>query len=276
MILVSLMPKTVAASTFYVATDGNDGWSGRLAAANAEKTDGPLATLTGARNVIRKLKAGGPLAEPVEVVVAAGVYRLNEPIVFEAQDSGTAAMPIVYRAADGARPVLSGGRPITGFHKGEGPLWVVDIPQAVGGKWPFRQLFVNGRRACRARTPNEGYLHVAGLAGGKSDPSQPYSWQNLVDRFRFRPGDVRAWPDLNDVEIVILHSWNASRMRIASVDEKESVVRFTGRPQFGVMGWDPQQRYYIENVRESSTSRASGISTAAREGSTTGRWRAKT
>ena len=30
---------------FYVAANGNDAWSGRLAEANAEKTDGPFATV---------------------------------------------------------------------------------------------------------------------------------------------------------------------------------------------------------------------------------------
>ncbi len=149
-LLACLTSNTLHAVTFHVATDGNDAWSGRQARPNAQKSDGPLATLAGARNAIRRLKAQGPLAEPVQVLVAAGVYPLKETLVFEPQDSGTATTPIVYRAAEGARPVLSGGRAITGFKRGEGSLWVAEIPDAVGGKWQFRQLFVNGRRACRA------------------------------------------------------------------------------------------------------------------------------
>ena len=42
------------AAALYVATDGNDAWSGTLAAPNAEKTDGPLATLKRARNAVRE------------------------------------------------------------------------------------------------------------------------------------------------------------------------------------------------------------------------------
>ena len=41
---------------FYVATDGNDGWSGKLESPNADKTDGPFATLARARDAVRELK----------------------------------------------------------------------------------------------------------------------------------------------------------------------------------------------------------------------------
>jgi len=41
------------AGTYYVAPDGNDAWSGHLARPNAEKTDGPVASLAGARDAVR-------------------------------------------------------------------------------------------------------------------------------------------------------------------------------------------------------------------------------
>ena len=40
-------------ATFFVSTDGNDSWSGRLVAPNAAKTDGPFATIARARDAIR-------------------------------------------------------------------------------------------------------------------------------------------------------------------------------------------------------------------------------
>ncbi len=48
---------TAHAETLYVAPDGNDAWSGRLARPNADRTDGPLASLQGARDAIRHQKA---------------------------------------------------------------------------------------------------------------------------------------------------------------------------------------------------------------------------
>ena len=51
--------------TLYVATDGNDAWSGTLKAPNAIGTDGPFATLARVRDAIRALKAKGARSAPV-------------------------------------------------------------------------------------------------------------------------------------------------------------------------------------------------------------------
>ncbi len=79
---------------YYVSPFGNDAWSGRLAAANATNTDGPLASFVAARDAIRKLKAAGPLTAPVEVRLRGGVYWQRETLVLESQDSGTEQCPI--------------------------------------------------------------------------------------------------------------------------------------------------------------------------------------
>ena len=98
------------AVTFYVSPRGNDLWSGKIARANTPRTDGPLASLTGARNKIRNLKKNGPLAEPVRVLVEGGSYTLGEPFTLTAQDSGTKDCPITYEASSRAEAVFSGGR----------------------------------------------------------------------------------------------------------------------------------------------------------------------
>ena len=98
------------AATLYVAPSGNDAWSGRLAAPAADRTDGPLATLAGARQAVRKLKAQGPLKEPVQILVADGEYAMSEPLVLTPADSGSATCPISYEAAPGAAPRFTGGR----------------------------------------------------------------------------------------------------------------------------------------------------------------------
>ena len=41
---------------YYVSLQGNDGWSGTLAAPMVDGTDGPFATLERARDAIRELK----------------------------------------------------------------------------------------------------------------------------------------------------------------------------------------------------------------------------
>ena len=92
----ALTCRFAAAATLFVAPDGDDRWSGVLRQAKADKSDGPLKTLTGARDAIRKLKARGGSREPVEVLIADGTYCLTETLVLEPQDSGTADCPITF------------------------------------------------------------------------------------------------------------------------------------------------------------------------------------
>ena len=99
------------------------------------------------------MKARGPLAQGVTIHVADGRYTLAEPLVLEPIDGGTAAAPIVYEAAAGARPVLSGGRVLTGWQPGEGGVWTTRIADVADRRWYFEQLFVDGRRAVRAGRP---------------------------------------------------------------------------------------------------------------------------
>src|SRR5262245_17762573 len=87
----------------FVSTKGKDTWSGRLAEPNAGGTDGPLASVAKARDVVRKRKASGELSGPVTVWLRGGEYALAAPIVFTPDDSG----PITYAAYPGEQPVLS-------------------------------------------------------------------------------------------------------------------------------------------------------------------------
>lgn len=238
------------AGTVYVAPDGNDGWSGSLARANADKTDGPLATLTGARDAVRKLKAKGPLTEPVRVLIADGTYFVTGPTVFEPQDSGTDRCVITYEAADNARPIFNGGRVIRGFQRGENGVWTAQAPDVKTGRWHFEQLFVNGRRAVRARSPNTFYHYMAGKVLRGIDPATGKEADLSKRAFVARPGDVKPWKDLSDATIVVYHSWETSQHHIESFDPKTNTVILTGQAVWPFFNWGPNQRYHVENVRE--------------------------
>ncbi len=161
------------AYVLYVATNGNDAWSGRLAAPNAGKTDGPFATLTRARDAIRELKRAGRLDRPATVQVRGGTYFIDKPITLTPEDSGAEERPITYAAYPDERPVLCGGREISGWKPYKRGIYVVDLPEAKAGKWYFRQLFADGKRQVRARYPNvdpveplrKGFLYNQGIGG---------------------------------------------------------------------------------------------------------------
>lgn len=231
---------------YYVAPNGRDSWSGRLAAPNRRRTDGPFASLTTARDAVRQLRREGEPTKPILVLVRGGVYRLAEPLTFTPEDSGTAEAPTVYAAYPGETPIVSGGERLTGWQATGNRIWKAEVPDVKAGRWQFRQLFVNGRRAVRARLPASGFFTIS-----EAVESTPGS--TGYDRFRYRPGDLNpTWHNLDDVEIVCLHIWSASRLRIANLDDANHIVTFTG-PTCGRDFWAalPRSgRYFVENVQE--------------------------
>src|SRR5688500_8456925 len=104
----ALWPATVfaqPAADYFVAPNGNDAWSGTLAAPNAAKTDGPFATPAKARDAVRLLRKHAA-AKPVTVLLRGGRYELSEPLAFTPDDSGTKAAPLVFAAYPDEMPVL--------------------------------------------------------------------------------------------------------------------------------------------------------------------------
>ena len=202
----------------YVSVCGNDRWSGTLDLPNAAGTDGPLATLTGARNAIRRLWLAGGLRQPVEVQIRGGVYRISEPLRLSPGDSGTEHCPITYCAYPGERPVISGGQPISGWKPFKDGIVCADLPDVRPGLWRFDQLFYNGARMLRSRRPKRdpanplygGWSFVEGIVpenealGQVQKVELGLSWRFRTDPRRegvdqgwFSPGaDDSGWAEL--------------------------------------------------------------------------------
>lgn len=119
------------------------------------------------------------------------------------------------------------------------------------GDWSFTQLFVNGQRRFRPRLPAQGWFTIAATL----PPSDAAEGKGR-DRFGFSGDDLRAdWAELGDVEVLALHRWTMSRMRIAEVvppaGDSTGTVTFTGHTR-AITDWCsfPQgNRYLVENVR---------------------------
>jgi len=242
-----------AATTIYVSPNGNDKWSGRIAEANAGKTDGPLASLVAARDAIRKLKSTSPdgkLASAATVIVAGGRYRMSETLVLTNFDSGSEKCPVVYRAAKGAKPVFSGGRKITGFKRGGGGIWSATIPQAAAGKWRFDQLFVDGRRATRAKTPNASWMSFLDVK--EETLKKPKAGSKHRQRVKLRPEDIKPLgalkpAELGDVNLMVFHKWDNTRRFIGSVDAAAGSVITDGKRMKPWNKWRKGTRFHLEN-----------------------------
>jgi len=233
---------------------GNDRWSGRFARPNKERTDGPLASLTGARDAIRRLKSKGRLTEPVRVTVANGTYTLSEPVVFEAEDSGTKEYPIIYEAASGARPVFTGGRIITGFKRGKDGVWQAHIQDVAAGKWYFEQLFIDGRRAVRARSPNKFYYYMVDVEQDVLEQGQGRTAKRARQTVLAQSEDIGLLfeldaDELHDVTMVAYHKWDITRRFLEAVDTERCAIITSGQ---GMKSWNPWKkntRYHLENFK---------------------------
>jgi len=244
------MSEPFKSGDLYVSPQGNDRWSGKLAAPNAEGSDGPVATLKRARDLIRERKVSGELAGPLTVWVRGGRYPLSEPLTFGPADSA----PVTYAAYPGEQPVLDGSVRIEGWRVeqlGDRQVWVADVPAVAQGKWAFRQLFVNGQRRRRPRLPKEGFYWMANVSGLSMD-AQLFEGS---DTFQVEQGDIRPWKSLQDVDVVAIHYWIEERMPIATFDESTGTVVSSRRSMFALKD-DVRKKYakyYVENIFEALT-----------------------
>jgi len=157
------------------------------------------------------------------VLIRGGTYRLEQPLVFGPEDSGSDHHSITYAAWPGEKVVLSGGRTISGWRRGTGPIWTVDLPAVKAGQWYFRQLFVDGHRAVRARTPN----------GPQWWKLQPRNNSDANDATVTLGVDhpIAAWKNIADVEAIWINNNDGTRARLGSVSAKDNT--FTLPPPHG-------------------------------------------
>jgi hypothetical protein len=195
---------------------------------------GPISTPIAARDAARAAE------KPARIVVRAGVYPLTLAMTLDERDSG-----VSWEAAPGARPVFTGGKAITGWTEAGEGVWKTKLPDPA---WRFDQLWVDGRRATRARTPNRGFFHLADpVAGGEGLPG-PY------EGFPVRPEEFQLFQTLSPAElegalITVTHAWSVSQCRILSLDPTSRSVRIKGRSRYPFGEREPDQRYWVENFR---------------------------
>ena len=185
----------------------------------------PFATLEKARDVLRTI---GPAFER-RITLRGGTYFLTEPLVLTSKD-GSAN----WTAAPGETVVISGGRLLTGWKKGDDGVWTTQVPDGLR----FNQLFIDGNRRTRARTPNEGSFHTV---DGEITIDKPA-------KLKFKAGDIKpAWGG-GDVEVIALQKWAELRMPMTAVDPDARIATLSGNCATWII--EKNARYWVENSLE--------------------------
>lgn len=241
------------ASTYYVATNGSDSFSGTLAAPNPAHTDGPFLTFERAQQAVEA--SIGHVEGPITVEIRSGTYYLNAPLTFTRRDSGSEAQPITWEGYPGdAEPLISGGRRLTGWTSAGGGLWKLPLPASFQN---FEALYVNGGRRYRPNT-SSSYLLLNPVVLSTPATNCTERWGDgyrCSDRFSFTRGNLQStYSNIHDVEIVNFEDWTVSRMRLQSVDTSSNVAYVTGKMASGeYFGFLPGHRYLVQNAEESFT-----------------------
>lgn len=221
----------------YVSLQGND--------ANSGRKEQPLATLTGARNTIRLLKKNPSFKhQSFWVIVEDGRYFMKTPLVLMPEDSGTPEYPIIYKAAEGAKPVFSGGEILNGFVENESGLWETHVPETAYYKWKFDQLYVNNKRATLARTPNVGFIKIDTVTQDiwKQGPSKVA--KRAEQRIFFKPEDVNFLSEvkaeeLSNIRFKAYHKWDYTLRHLDAIDLDSAKIVTSGK---GMKPWNPLKK----------------------------------
>jgi hypothetical protein len=228
--------------TVHVAPNGDDRSPGTV--------DQPVASVAAAQRIVHGLSK----AAPITVEIAGGEYTLTEPLRFMPDDSGSPGAPVRYVAAAEARPIFTGGRRIDGWKlRGDG-LWETRVSAVAAGEWWFEQLWVNGQRAPRARTPNKlfDYLLGATETDVTTDDWSPTATgrQHLsVPPAALQPLAGLAPEELQSVQLLAYHKWDNTRRFIESIDAKRGEITIFGAR---MKPWNPlaeKTGYVLENYR---------------------------
>jgi len=218
-------------SEFWVSPFGNDDHAGTKAE--------PFATLTRAQKAVRhhKLKGGAT------VTLLPGRYELTKPLTFNSSDSGTAEAPVIYQSHGDAE--ITGGTRVTG--------WVVDLDRA--GVWKtkvaqlprFEQLWINGHRAVRARTPNWWqFNHLLDVIEEPLDPKRArHTFEVPVEDLS--PLANLSEQELREVQVMVYHKWDTTREFLQSVSPLRGEFTSHGSK---MKSWNKMSRnclYYFDN-----------------------------
>lgn len=210
---------SLSATDIWVSPSGSDSGDG--------SKNSPKATLNAALRQARELRRlnDTDIKDGITIHLSKGVHSVYEPLFVRPEDSGTSESPTIILGEDGAS--ISGGVQITGWKK-QGKLWVADVPSFNGRPLDFRQLWINGNKAVRARDVE--------------DFEKMYRIRSVdnENRILWVPAEaVRKIMKAPYAEMVLHEMWCVANLRIKSIEVRGDSA--------GVRFHDPESRIQFEH-----------------------------
>ncbi|MFW6218652.1 MAG: right-handed parallel beta-helix repeat-containing protein [Bacteroidota bacterium] len=265
--------------SLFVSPGGSDNSPGTL--------DKPLQSISGARDMVRKLKNESP-GNKIIVYFREGVYDVEQTIEFNESDSGNSDNPVIYKNYNDEKVVFSGGKtvpseafkPLTEKHvldkiideEAKSKIVQVNLKDlGISNYGTIKQhgfsvailpaqmeLFVNSEPQTLARWPNEGRINIPELIDEGSLP--------IENDFSGRGGTIRYTDERHNLwhnpdEIWIWGFFKAGyaddNIGIESIDTIKKTIKFKHPHMFGMAKTDREHEwtgrnagYHVFNVLE--------------------------
>lgn len=218
----------------------------------------PKATLTSALRQAREWRRteDNRIQGGITIYVEGGTYAFHEPVFIRPEDSGTKESPTIIRSVGDEKVILSGGISINGWKK-QGKVWVADVPAFNGRPLDFRQLWVNGKKAVRARDV-EDFEKMNRICSVDEKNEILYVPAVSICRLIDNKGNLKA----KYAEMVLHQMWCVANLRIRSVEVQgdSAAIRFH-QPESRIQFEHPWPRpmvttdghnsaFYLTNARE--------------------------
>ena len=218
----------------------------------------PKATLTSALRQAREWRRteDNRIQGGITIYIEGGTYAFYEPVFIRPEDSGTKESPTIIRSVGDEKVILSGGISINGWKK-QGKVWVADVPAFNGRPLDFRQLWVNGKKAVRARDV-EDFEKMNRICSVDEKNEILYVPAVSIRRLIDNKGNLKA----KYAEMVLHQMWCVANLRIRSVEVQgdSAAIRFH-QPESRIQFEHPWPRpmvttdghnsaFYLTNARE--------------------------
>ena len=218
----------------------------------------PKATLTSALRQAREWRRteDNRIQGGITIYMEGGTYAFHEPVFIRPEDSGTKESPTIIRSVGDEKVILSGGISINGWKK-QGKVWVADVPVFNGRPLDFRQLWVNGKKAVRARDV-EDFEKMNRICSVDEKNEILYVPAVSIRRLIDNKGNLKA----KYAEMVLHQMWCVANLRIRSVEVQgdSAAIRFH-QPESRIQFEHPWPRpmvttdghnsaFYLTNARE--------------------------
>jgi hypothetical protein len=228
----SIMP----AKKIYLSTDGND--------INDGSKNRPLQSLEETQQAVRKIRTDEP-GRNIRVIISEGTWYLAKPLLFSSNDGGAGKSSVIWEGDSKGKTVFSGGEVIAGFHDGGYGIWWANVDSTVH----FEQLYVDGVRATRARTPNlTDSVPRFYLSKSRWIYNPDSSIRNITVEVKDRGYFTDLMPT-GEFEMVVFKDWTTSRFRATGL--KSDPAEIFLKPPFALFD-GPYNSIFAESANRYS------------------------